>query len=97
MSASWGRRARRAGLFPVFLILPLLAVSALAQDSPPEGSGEQFPLGATARTNLTQLQMDWLDWLVACNEGDGDRVAVALESLQSHTRLVGMDGCEHHA
>ncbi len=91
MSASGGRRTGRAGIVPVVSVLALLAVAAAAQEPPAPPADAQFPLGPDARANLTQLQTDWLDWLVACNEGDVERVESTLGALQSHLRLVGME------
>jgi tetratricopeptide (TPR) repeat protein len=51
---------------------------------------ELFPLGGPSRTVLTRLQMDWLDWLVACNEADAAGTEAAIASLLVHTQLLGM-------
>ncbi len=91
MSASGASRAGRAAHLAVLCILQLAAVPALAQEPVPGDADDQFPLGAEARTRLAQLQVDWLNWLVACNESDGERAAATIESLLAHTRLVGME------
>ncbi len=78
------------GRSALVVILSLISVPALAQEPPAEPTDAQFPLGVRARSNLTRLQMDWLDWLVACNEGDGERAAAVIDSLQAHARVVGM-------
>ncbi len=83
--------SRGALRFAVLCTLAFAAGPALSQEPAPAGSAEQFPLGPRARARLAQLQVDWLDWLVACNESDGERAAATIETLVAHTRLVGME------
>jgi tetratricopeptide (TPR) repeat protein len=103
--ASWQRWNCRIRVGAVLAVLATCSWAQEAGTAGEEGSGSEiqpapvieapfggeFPLGAQARSVLAQLQADWLDWLVACNEGDAERADAAITSLLSHVELMGME------
>lgn len=85
---SWGRVSWRCRFV---LSLSLFAAAAFAQTPAPRPDNPTFPVGAQARGALARIQVDWLDWVVACNDADGARADAVVENLLSRTRLLGME------
>lgn len=98
MSASRASLARLRGLALTFFLFLALVGLGGAQVEPAapapaasDLSDELFPLEAPALSSLARLQAEWLDWLVACNEGNQEQADASIQSLLSYARLLGME------